>query len=248
VLKQLTRDLTNFIYPPHCAACREMLAEGASQFCSHCAGALDSLASTPSCLECAAPIPEGSACPFCGGSGIAPFDAIAALGPFREPLRNLVHQMKYRHRWPVAEILADAMYDHPRIRKILDQTDILVPVPLHWSRQIQRGYNQADTLAHRLARRSQRITVEHPIVRLKNTPAQTAVYSAADRAANLRFAFGLVRDRQISGKRVTLVDDVITTASTLKSAARAIKQASPASIRAITVAAADPRRQDFQKV
>jgi ComF family protein len=248
VLTQLARDISNFIYPPHCAACREVISESGARFCPHCAETMDSLASTPSCPHCAAPIPEGSACPFCGGSGIAPFDAIAALGPFREPLRDMVHQMKYRHRWPVAEILADCLCDQPRIRKILDQTDVLVPVPLHWSRQIQRGYNQADSLARRMARRSRGITVEYPIVRLKNTPAQTAVHAAADRAANLRFAFGLVDGRKISGKCVTLVDDVITTGSTLKAAARAIKEASPASICAITVAAADPRRQDFQKV
>lgn len=160
----------------------------------------------------------------------------------------MVHEMKYRHRWPVAEILADAMYAEPRIRKLLDETDVLIPIPLHWSRQIQRGYNQADTLARRLARRCRSVSVEYPIVRLKNTSAQTQVRSAADRAANLRFAFGLIDGRSISGKRVALVDDVVTTGSTLKAAARAVREASPASISAIAVAVADPKRRDFQTV
>jgi competence protein ComFC len=179
---------------------------------------------------------------------VAPFESIVALGPFREPLRKMVHEMKFRHRWPVAEILADTMWEQPRIRRVLDEIDVLVPVPLYWSRQIGRGYNQADALARRLARRRQGIVVKYPIVRLKNTSAQTSVYSAAGRAANLRLAFGLVDAGSISGKRVALVDDVITTGSTVKAAARAIKEAGPASICAIAVAVADPRRRDFQGV
>jgi ComF family protein len=248
VLAQLARDLASFIYPPTCPVCRSPVDETEKQFCFECKEKISALAASPACPLCAAPIPEGSACPFCGGSGLAPFDEILALGPFREPLRKLVHEMKYRHRWPLAEILADTMLEHPRIRGVLDEIDVLVPVPLHWSRQISRGYNQADALARRLARRCSNITVKYPIVRLKNTSAQTTVRSAADRAANLRLAFGLVDARSIAGKRVALVDDVITTGSTVKAAARAIKQADPTSIRAIAVAIADPRRQDFRGV
>ena len=136
----------------------------------------------------------------------------------------------------------------PRVREVLDQIDLLIPTPLHWSRHVRRGYNQADSLACRLAKYRKGIAVVRPIVRLKNTPAQTTVNSAADRAANLRFAFGLVDGRRIRGKRVALVDDVMTTGATLKAAARALDDAGPASIHAIVLAIADPRRRDFQAV
>jgi len=248
VLTQLTQDLINFIYPPLCIACKSLKADASADFCATCDESLATLAASLACPKCAAPMPDGSACPFCHGNGIYPFEQIVALGPFREPLRKMVHEMKYHHRWPLAEALADRMLKLPRIAHLLDQTDVLIPTPLHWSRHIRRGYNQANSLAHRLGRHRKNLAVIPAIVRLKRTSAQTTVRSRADRAANLRFAFALLRPGEITGKRIALIDDVLTTGSTLKAAASAIKDAAPASISAIVLAVADPRRRDFQAV
>ena len=217
---------------PRFARCRSQLAE---------------LAAAAACDRCAAPLPGGSACSRCGGEGIYPFDRIVALGPFRDPLRKLIHKLKYRYHWPIAEILADRMLAQQRLGRLLDETDVLVPIPLHWSRQTSRGYNQADCLARRLARHRPRLRIAYPIVRLKNTAAQTTVRSIADRAANLRFAFGLVDPKSIHNQRIALVDDVVTTASTLKAAAQAMKEAVPAEINAVVLAVADAKRRDFRR-
>jgi ComF family protein len=192
------------------------------------------------------PIGEGAACPYCEGGGIYPFERIVALGPFRDPLRMVIHQIKYHHRWPVAEILARQLLRQQRVLEVLEQTDRIVAVPLHWSRHIARGYNQAESVARRLKRPE--IKIVRPIVRLKNTQTQTATHNRAQREENLRYAFGLINAKSIRGQRVTIVDDVMTTASTLKSAARAIREAKPASISAIVLAVADPRRHDFSAV
>jgi ComF family protein len=154
--------------------------------------------------------------------------------------------MKFHHRWPVAEILADQAVSLPRLARLLEQTDVLVPVPLYWGRQIARGYNQADALARRLRSHRPGLKLRHALVRLRNTAAQTTIHSVADRTDNLRNAFGLADDRLLRGRRVTLVDDVMTTASTLKSAARALSPAEPAELNAIVIAVADPKRRDFQ--
>jgi predicted amidophosphoribosyltransferase len=100
------------------------------------------------------------------------------MGPFRDPLKRLIHQMKYHHRWPVAETLADRMVNQPRIRELLDNTDILVPMPLHWARQIGRGFNQADALAKRLSQRTG-ILLARPITRLRNTDYKNSMTSRA---------------------------------------------------------------------
>jgi ComF family protein len=247
MLATLARDLGSFIYPPTCACCRSAIDRDAV-FCPTCHGSLTTLATHPTCPRCASPIGEGSACPFCAGDGIYPLESIIAFGSFREPLRKIVHEMKYHHRWPLAETLADRMLKEPRIRNLLDEIDMLIPIPLHWTRQIVRGYNQADALALRLARHRRELKVVHPLVRLKNTTPQTTVRSLADRAENLRHAFGLTSSAAIKNKRVALVDDVKTTGSTLKAAARALQVADPVCVHAIVLAAADPHRRDFQAV
>ncbi|MGD0462593.1 MAG: phosphoribosyltransferase family protein [Tepidisphaeraceae bacterium] len=246
MLVRLFQDVANFIYPPCCVCCRS--ATNDSAFCCKCGEALSELAAAPACDRCGAPLPLGSACPRCAGAGIHPFGKIVALGPFRDPLRKIIHGMKYHYRWSVAEILADQMLAQERIGQVLDETEVLVPIPLHWSRQIWRGYNQADCLARRLAHHRGSLRVGYPIVRLKNTASQTMVRSIADRDANLSHAFGLVDSKSIRHKRITLVDDVVTTGSTLKAAARAMAQAAPATINVLVLAVADPRRRDFQAV
>jgi ComF family protein len=243
MLGQLLDDVVNLIYPPRCASCGATTERG--NFCADCGGQLFMLEALSACPRCAAPLGEDSACPYCGGIGIHPFATIAALGPFRDPLRRMIHKMKYRHGWPVAEILAHRMLHHPRTRLVLEQTDCLLAVPLHGARQFGRGYNQAHTIAAQLARPCD-MRLVHPLVRLKNTLSQTAVGSRRDRADNLRHAFGLIDPRRVRGQRVTLVDDVMTTAATLKSAATALKEAEPLSINALVLAVSDPRRRDFQ--
>jgi ComF family protein len=243
-IAQIVRDVADLVYPPRCIGCAAA-AQGA--LCADCGASMGVLESIAACPRCAAPLGEGSACPYCGGDGIYPFQTIAALGPFRDPLRRLIHRMKYRHGWPIAEILADRLMHHPRAREVLEQTDCLVAVPLHGARQFGRGYNQAESLAGQLAHRC-RLGLAHPLVRLKNTLSQTTVGSRRDRADNLRHAFGLIHPRAIRGRRVTLVDDVMTTAATLKSAAAALKDARPSGINALVLAVADPRRRDFQSV
>jgi ComF family protein len=243
---RLLQDVANFVYPPCCVCCRGAADEGA--FCSKCEEELSALAAAHACERCALPLADGGACTRCAGEGIYPFARIVALGAYREPLRESVLGMKYRHRWPVAEILADRMLGLARVRALLDETDVLVPIPLHWSRQILRGYNQADCLARRLAKYRRGLRVVYPIVRLKNTASQTIVRSIADRDANLRFAFGLIDRNAVRRKRITFVDDVITTAATLKAAARAMEEAGVVEINGLVIAVADPRRRDFQVV
>src|SRR5580704_7241456 len=114
-LASLAHDLANFVYPPACVCCRSAI-DRHTIFCSTCGDSLAALASHPACPRCASPIGDGSACPFCSGDGIYPLESIIALGSFRDPLRKIVHEMKYHHRWPLAETLADRMLAEPRVR------------------------------------------------------------------------------------------------------------------------------------
>lgn len=194
------------------------------------------------------PIPEPEApCAHCFGDGLRPLDQVARFSIFVDPIKDLIHRMKYHRSWNIGEHLADLMLEQPRIRALVQDAEVIVPVPLHPLRQISRGFNQADVIAHRLRRARRGLKLAHPAARLKHTESQTHL-ARTSRIENLRDAFGLVSDRAIREKRVLVVDDVMTTGSTLQSFARCLKQAEPASINAVTVAIADPKNRDFSLI
>lgn len=219
--------------------------------CADCQTKLSSLETEPSCPRCAAPTGPGGACPHCAGKGVRPFDQIICLGRFDDPLRGLIHDMKYHQRWPLAELLADRLFDQPAVRRLLEQTKqrdgALIAVPLHPWRRFWRGYNQAQLLANRLSGHGA-VSAVHPLVRCRWTPTQTFLHSRARRTANLRDAFALIHPQQVHQRHLVLVDDVMTSGATLRAAARTLLPARPASISAIVLAVADPRHRNFQRV
>jgi len=191
------------------------------------------------------PLPEPDApCAHCLGSGIAHYDRVLAMAPFREPVRHLIHQMKYHGRWAIAELLADAWINK---RLQLPADALLLPVPLHRIRQVIRGFNQADVIARRIGK-SCGLRLVHPAVRLKRTKNQSLTSSQAQRTDNLRDAFGLISPHKIRGRHVVVIDDVMTTGATLLSLARVLREAQPASLTALVIARADPVSHDFQSI
>ncbi|HMB96719.1 MAG TPA: ComF family protein [Tepidisphaeraceae bacterium] len=241
------RHLIDFCYPPICAACNESNPI-ALPLCPKCANQLSTLAQAPACISCGMPVAERDApCPRCLGEGMRPLERIARLTVFDEPVRHLIHQIKYHGKWTLAEFLANRLNQQRSVERILREADLLVPVPLHPWRHFSRGFNQAELIARRLGKLS-RVKVASPLIRLKNTHTQTFTRAKDQRFDNLRDAFGLLRPKQVRDKHVVLIDDVMTTGATLTSAARCIFQAEPASVCAIVVAVADWRRRDFKAV
>jgi ComF family protein len=247
MLGQLARDVVDFVYPGRCAACAAD-CDGYAIVCHSCAAKLDHLAGQPACARCAAPVvSKGAPCPWCRGTGIYPFKTIVRLGRFDEPLKEIVHAMKYHRRWGLAEKMAERMAEEERVIELMKNADVLVPVPLHWSRHIARSYNQADLLAVALASRFGK-KLSRPVRRLRKTASQTALHSRAAREENVKGAFAARKSRGIRGKRVVVVDDVMTTAATIQAVARAIVKLEPESLSALVIAAADPRGRDFQAI
>ena len=245
-IRGLVEQFLEFAYPAACAVC-EGPCEG-REVCAACTDQMHELEWDAACGRCAMPVKQWDApCPFCKGRGIYPYQKIVRLGRFVEPLKELVHHMKYHGRWGLGEQLADWLWEQQRVKDLLESADVIVPVPLHRLRQIERGYNQAEVLARRLGRRADRPVVR-PAVRLRHTPSQTQQTSQVKRHENLRGAFGLRHGGRIAGKRVVVIDDVMTTGATLQALGRVLKAAEPASMSAIVIAVADPRGRGFQAV
>jgi competence protein ComFC len=140
---------------------------------------------------------------------------------FVPPSDKIIHHFKYRRKTRLAHLLGRAMAGIITADHILSQSDFLAPVPLFWWKKIRRGYNQANILS-RIASTETGIRLEYLLKRIKNTKTQTRL-SAEERRKNVSQAFALNSD-DIRGKKVLLIDDVLTTGATLRECAYVLKE------------------------
>jgi ComF family protein len=230
--------LVSLLYPTVCAGCGTDI-EPSQRICSECESRLARIV-PPFCAKCSEPFSGAISNPFdcanCGRRKLY-FDAAISALRSRGLVRKIILDFKYGHhthlRHVVAEWLFEALNDE-RIRN--RQFDVIVPVPLHPARQRERGFNQAGVLAELL---SHRMAVETRTLlrRVRYTTTQTA-FDRIERMQNLRGAFRLRRTADVQQLRVLLVDDVLTTGSTLSECARVLKKAGAKCVCAITAARA----------
>jgi len=241
-LATLVGDVAELVWPSACPACDAVAPRG-RVLCDACHADLLRLERSPCCRRCAAPLPNpDDPCGRCDDRGLRPFARVVRLGPFDAGLRELVHAVKYGRRWNLAEWLAARMAGRADVAVVLAETDVLVPVPLHWRRHVGRGFNQAEVVARWLARSAPHARVARAVARPRPTRSQTTFDSRAARARNVRDAFRLIDPDAVRGRRVLIVDDVLTTGATTRAVARVLRPARPASLSVAVLATADPRR------
>lgn len=230
--------LISLFYPPICTICAADV--GASEYlCGDCHAKAARIV-PPFCETCSEPFPgaitDGFTCANCGHRKLY-FETAVAVYRSRGIVRRVIHDFKYNRqihlRHVVARWLADAL-DDVRLRG--RRFDRLVPVPLHPARRRERGFNQADLLAELLSRQTA-IPLQRVLQRIRYTKTQTA-FDRAERMENLRNAFRLRKNAAVQGYRVLLIDDVLTTGSTLSECARVLKVAGALSVHAATAARA----------
>jgi ComF family protein len=143
--------------------------------------------------------------------------------------RTLVHALKYHDRTDLAPTMGKWMARAGR--ELLAQADVLVPVPLHWRRGWSRRYNQSGALARAIGRQSGVEVATEALRRVRATEQQIGL-SRAQRACNVQGAFKVAPDRMadIQGRRVVLVDDVLTSGATTDACARALLRAKAAQV------------------
>lgn len=193
------------------------------------------------CVQCRAPfrsrfpLDDAGRCALCR-RGLRGFDAAYSFGFYEDQLRELIHLFKYGQVQPLAKplgrLLAMAL---PRERSF----DVIVPMPLNWRKRWRRGFNQAALLAGEIGRRTH-LPVSNALRRVKNTAAQAGLTNAK-RRSNVSGAFRAKNQIALRGKKVLLIDDVLTTGATAASCARALKAAGAAEVTLLTLARADRR-------
>ncbi len=228
VRPSIARRLLDTIYPPRCTGCRRRGA----WLCARCLTAIEKLP-RPFCVRCHASFDGSGADHRCGVGANAAL-VVTAGGVFGGPLRPAIHALKYEGRHAVASALVTLVAPH--LQGLLQDGDLLTPIPLHPSRERQRGYNQSLVAARELARLLPLGLAPDALRRIRRTATQMEL-PAARRSANVRDAFS-ARPDLVTGRRVWLLDDVVTTGSTMQEAARTLREAGALEVRGIALAAA----------
>ena len=215
--------------PTLCVACREPVhGEGV---CAACWARLSFIA-PPFCPRLGIPFI------YDPGPGLLSMEAIAdppayqrarAAVRYDDVARTLVHALKYQDRTDLAPAMGRWMARAGR--ELLGEADLLVPVPLHWKRSWSRRYNQSGALA-RVIERQSGVKVALEALRRVRPTAQQIGLSRSQRASNVQGAFQVAPDRKadIAGRRVVLIDDVLTSGATVDACARALLRARAASV------------------
>jgi ComF family protein len=228
--------------PPLCPSCRDPLGEG-SGLCGSCWSKLSPI-ERPFCEKLGIPFT------YDPGPGVYSMQAIAdppayararAAVRYDEVARILVHALKYGDRLDLAPIMARWMARAGA--DLIPQIDVIVPVPLHWRRLWARRFNQSAALAGFLAAGGPPVSIT-ALKRAKATPQQVGLSRAA-RAANVQGAFRVdaAGKAEIKGRRLLLVDDVLTSGATVDACARALLRAGARQVDVLVFArVVDPAR------
>ncbi len=221
--------------PSQCAVCHGW---GQARLCHGCTGRF--AASARRCTRCAVRVPEGVT--LCGACLRTPpnFDSVLASVDYAHPWDQLITRFKFHAALDLSDALARLLVD-THVASGQPQPALLLPVPLSAQRLRERGYNQSWELTRRAARWLRCPTDAHLLLRVKDTPHQLTL-PRAQRAANVRGAFAVEPRRlhELRGRSVTLVDDVMTTASTASEISAVLRQAGAARIDLWVVARTPP--------
>ncbi|MEY2555356.1 MAG: hypothetical protein QOF93_500 [Verrucomicrobiota bacterium] len=234
----LFRGIASLLYPPSCTICSASVDLG-EYICQECEAKVSRIV-PPFCEKCSEPfdgaITTTFACANCVHR-VLHFDAAVSAYRSRGIVRHVILNFKYGRqihlRHLVARWLVTAL-DDERLRE--RSFDAIVPVPLHPAKQRERGFNQAALLAEWLGTHMA-LPLRPVLQRVRFTTTQTA-FDRAERMQNLRNAFRLRKNGDVRKLRVLLIDDVLTTGSTLSECARVLKEAGAQSVYAATAARA----------
>jgi ComF family protein len=165
------------------------------------------------------------------------FDRAVSFGEYAGAVRGLIHLLKYDNVMPAVPVLGKLLAEAIQQLDLTgDSAPVLVPVPLHKTKRSERGFNQSDLIVRSAAKYlPQPLEIVSVLKRQRPTHSQVGL-TREERIANLRDAFRVVEPERVKGKTVIVVDDVMTTGTTVSECARVLKKAGAGPVWAATVA------------
>jgi len=225
-LSNVVEELVHYFYPNCCAVCKNKLLHNEMGVC----------------LQCAYKLPKTNNFKELGNigevllAGRFPFERVAAFSFFTKEglLQALIHELKYNHKPNIGNFLGAVFGADLLGSNFLAPIDVIVPVPLHPKKKIIRGYNQAEAFAQGLSKATSIPVSIDELIRVINNPTQTK-RTKTQRWENVKGIFEVTGLEVFQNKHVLLVDDVITTGSTLEACANALLECSDIKISIATI-------------
>ena len=232
----------DFLFPPRCPLCRGETAStgrlARPDFCDECRQGLTGPVRGDSCLKCGAPVGPNlgasNGCALCRDDRFA-FDRVIRFGVYDGPLRFACLRGKQPRTEGLLRALAELTWEVAEQDFVAARADLVIPTPRHWAQSVFWPHNSAAILATAWSRKLRVRCAPHGLIKVRRTPRQ-ATLPPTGRRQNLKHAFRVRRPQQVAGRRVLLVDDVLTTGSTAHECARALRQAGAASVTVAVIA------------
>jgi len=223
-MNALLKSAIMFLYPAQCRHCGESLDPSDGHYiCKSCWQEVKFI-EKPYCETCGRPLDPRAAlpdvipsCNRCPENALLRKARSAAV--YNSPAGTAIQLLKYQGKSVMAEPLADLMVQAMPMFFGMEDYDCIVPVPLHKKRRRKRGYNQVELIGEVLSSRTGIPMKTHCLIKTVNTPPQVGL-SYQERQRNVRGYFDVVNPADLSGKRILLIDDVLTTGATVTESAR----------------------------
>lgn len=230
--------VNHLLWSAVCINCSRSICDSDHNLCRQCWDDILSSSAGDYCSRCGRDasrygLVEGR-CPDCQGKEFH-FDGIARCGVYADSLRKMILAFK-NGKTELDSVLGFLVKSALEGSSFYGDIDFLVPVPLHWSRRIVRGYNQSLILAKKSRHSSAKINTE--LVRIRRTKRQPAMLTDTKRAANVADAFAVRFRHKFEGKNICLVDDIKTSGATLNECAKTLKEAGAGKVYALVLSVA----------
>jgi len=230
-LNKLFKFVINLIFPVYCLICKKELSYQTDTYlCDACKKSIIPITGKV-CNKCGRPFINGI-CGICREKQFY-FSKARASVIYDGSVRECIHFFKYNKK----TYLLNTLFEVLLLPDSLDflSCDFIVPVPLHWIRQYSRGFNQAELIGRKFSKRFNIKLSKTSLKRTRATPSQTGL-SLKERTKNIKGAFSVRNSQKLNGKRILLVDDVMTTGATVNECSKVLLQAGVGEILVYTLA------------
>lgn len=232
----------DLFYPRACLHCNRKLNDSYERYlCESCKREIPYV-NHSCCIRCGASlgphitsgVKEG--CAACKGKYL-PFNTIISATYYDDVMKTLIHKFKYARQKFLACLLNDILITNERLKEAIPDIDVIVPVPLHWLKKMLRGFNQSELLSQGIQRHFSKPIAINNLCRIKKTASQTQL-SKNQRQINIHNAFFVNHPESFKGKKVLLVDDVLTTGVTASECSKKLKEAGAGAVHLLILATA----------